>query len=239
MKRRRTDNPFCEDTTIRAVRVGGGRCLAPPELKESYSQAGEELKTYLVQLLVESKIHASEVCKISYLHERSGGCGCEAFGYESVDHSNRHLESVLAKIYRVPNNYYVACPFYCKKSQTRSSTHIPVQLAHEVFNDEFSYLHAVDDGGDDHVDKDRLWQNSYEKHKVVTHWLSIGKKRALIRPAALYWDGAQFNKKEGFLLFYYVDLRTGIRFLAFSIRTSKQFKKHCETYKLFLVKLLL
>jgi hypothetical protein len=117
--------------------------------------------------------------------------------------------------------YHLDMPQYNKHSCRRVASPIGINLPTRCLAAEVVKLQSdvQDGGGPSHATNPDFGPN-YNDHPIVINARSLQIPEQLIRPVALYWDGVQYNKKQGFVGMFLHDLKADKRHLIFIIRVA-------------------
>lgn len=132
-----------------------------------------------------------------------------------TSHSSDKIKLLLGREFGDPDLDYVSAPMYCKKSASRTSTRLAVQLPSKLFKDEFeNHIEPTTDREPDESQCNfdcEAWATNSVRAQSSLHW-------SRIKPCSLYVDGVQYVVRESFQGMYLRDLRTGIQNLLCIIR---------------------
>ena len=209
------DNPFASSGSNQPL----GHGSPSEEHIQTYELYAQEFREFLIKRHVSGHLHANDLCKIAYYHERSGGIGLSdlALSPSQADkNGHAHVQDVLANEYNMPNLYSAEMPTYNKHDARRSTSNIPVRLA----TDTLSAAYA--DAGDTHDDGlvEPHLNNLFLNHPVVRRSREAGVPLKKIIPVSLYWDGVMYTRRDSFYGFYFTDLRSGLKYMSAMFRAG-------------------
>ena len=133
------------------------------------------------------------------------------------------MKSSYTREFGDPDLHYVETPVYSKKSASRESESIPVQLPSTIFAREYEgHVDPVSSSEPDDSSSNfdcEAWRSSVVRRSADKHW-------SRIIPVAFYMDGVQYGIRESFEGMYIRNLRTGIQYLVAILRYILSCKTH-------------
>ena len=186
-------------------------------------EAGATLVELLVNLHLEGKLSAKNLCVLCFYAEKAGVSAAKDLSYKpdtkAVGHFSRHVGRILGsdKI----NSYKLKIPSHCKNDVTRSINEFDVMLPHEVILEEISDLPA---DFDLNGKKAEVWQQ-FREHTAFSENVDD-----LPVPLSMYLDGVPFTKNDSFLGIWISNLITGSRHILCLFRKSDLCRCGCKQW---------
>ena len=162
MKRATVDNPFCD------------RLLDTETFELHSADPGAALREFVVLAYSTQKVvtaaFVGELCK---LISDAGGQGVKDLSFSNGRKASQHLKLVLARDFGDPDLDYVQTPIYTKRSASRSSISMPVQLPSKIFSRELE--DHIDPTSSTEPDENacnfdcEMWRNSPLRKQTSVH----------------------------------------------------------------------
>lgn len=171
---------------------------------------GKKLREFMVLNYTRSAVvTAYFIGELCNLITNAGGRGVADLA-SSTHNSSRHLKLVLGKEYIDPDLYYIDTPAYSKKSASRTSVRMPIELPSRIFSRELEGHEEPTSSTEPLSSSSRFeckaWLENETRKSSTLHW-------SRIIPCSLYWDGFLYGVRESAVGIYIRNLRTNVQHL--------------------------
>ena len=191
----------------------GSGAYEPNIMNESYAAAGKELRKFLwMAYLTSANVDAKFLGHLAWHITKCGGQGVEDFVVNPTsDMGHARIKLVLGREFDDPELDYYSCPIHDKKSDQRSEARMPIQLPSKIFDRNFKDFREPKEPVEPASETAKLECERWRGHEIRKeygsrlHW-------SRIVPAALYWDGVQFQNRDNFFTICIRDLRTNVSY---------------------------
>ena len=162
----------------------------------------DEFISYIENLFFNQKLTAQNVCVIMWLVEKMGHPEVKPYALKptaQTGHFHRKLDKALGLRKQDLELYPVNVPLKDIRTGYRTASDVLSQPAHEALSLELEENIRVLDTWTQNITDAQEWIQAYERHDEVKKATMEERKRLL--PITIYMDGAEYNKKDGLIVF--------------------------------------
>ena len=190
-------------------------CAADEPLEPQQKRGAAQLRQMLLDRFTMGSMSGCDVAEICYLVTEAGGQGVSDLALspdQASKHGHEHVRRRAGKIFPEPDVTYVSTPLYVKKEASRASEDVPIMLPSVLLRQFVEKPQVLEKS----ASMFGMIQNlpAYVEHPVVKMAKAEGVT-SIVRPLALYWDGAQYSVHDSFTAFYATDILSEQKFPSF------------------------
>jgi hypothetical protein len=195
----------------------------------SQSECSRRFMDYLVDLKLRGDLSAKAVCVLSFWAKRGGlvapGNALALSPTRSGGAFSAHFDKVLGIDISMQQNWYnILVPGHSKHDVSRSAQNVAVQLPHEAIASELAETPHIFRLLEASVGQ-QSWCKNYMDHPVV-RMHGAGK----VLPIGIYVDGVQYQRRNGTVAFWCINLVTQRRHLILALQKRDFCRCGCRGY---------
>jgi hypothetical protein len=193
----------------------------PAILSESFGAAGKELRRFLwMSYLTSAKVDARFLGTLAWHIRASGGHGVDDIACNpTTNRGDERIKLVLGREFEDPHLTYISTVVHDKKNNQRSEARMPVHLPFNILEREYDNFQEPSDLVEFAENMNRFDCDRWHQHRVRRKATEQNIHWGRIVPAALYWDGVQFENRDSFISVCLRNLRTNVSYPMAILRT--------------------